>query len=92
MKLFAGEQARRRDYNVDNKQLRVTDVCIQDGVACARHLGDQPSPPHQSYLRVVGWHQGDGIHVHLAQEHSQEVHRHLGPSSTGSSLVTVFSV
>jgi len=78
-----GEQTRRRDHHVDDEQLRVTDVRVQDGVASPRHLGDQPPPPYQPHLRVVGRHQGDWIHVHLAQEHSEEVYRHLGPSSTG---------
>lgn len=77
------EQTRRRDHHVDDEQLRVTDIRFQDGVARASHLGNQPSPPYQPHLRLLWRHQGNWIHVHSAQEHSEEVHHHLWSSSTG---------
>lgn len=68
-----GEQAWRRDHQLDDEQLREQHLRQQDRVARPSHFGHQPSPPNEPHLRFLRRHQGDWLHLHLAQERSQEV-------------------
>lgn len=81
------QHPRRWNHCIHYLQLRDTDVLVQDGVASPCHLRHEPAPQDQSHLRVFRWYQGDRVHIHFAEEHSEEVYRDLGFKNTGKGIV-----
>ena len=76
------EQAWRRDHHLHHEQLRDQQFRQQDRVARQGHFCYQLAPQDQPHLRLFWRHQGDGLHLHLAQECAQEVCHDFGFEDT----------